>query len=42
MFLLQVQEAYEILQHHFSAMAQNDPIKENVLAEWVNEVRISE
>lgn len=34
-----VQEAYEILQEHFSTMTtQNDPIKENVLAEWVNEV----
>ena len=34
----QVQEAYEILHDHFSGTTQADPIKENVLTEWVNEV----
>mmetsp|Transcript_5419 Transcript_5419/g.17093 ORF Transcript_5419/g.17093 Transcript_5419/m.17093 type:complete len:749 (+) Transcript_5419:141-2387(+) len=32
-----VQEAYEILRVHFGETTQN-PVKENVLAEWVNEV----
>jgi len=32
-----VQEAYEILRVHFGETSQN-PVKENVLAEWVNEV----
>lgn len=32
-----VQEAYEILKVHFGGTSQN-PVKENVLAEWVNEV----
>jgi len=35
-----VQEAYEILHDHFSGTTQADPIKENVLTEWVNEVGI--
>lgn len=32
-----VQEAYEILRAHFGETKQN-PVKENVLAEWINEV----
>lgn len=33
-----VQEAYEILKEHFWTSSQLNPIKESVLAEWVNEV----